>query len=181
MRFLIIDDSLPMRRIIANVLARLGYTDIVLVTNGREALKRIESEAFDVVITDWYMPEMSGIEFLRTLRSAPGTKDIPIIIVSGNGSKDDVAQAIQLGVSGYVLKPFTAETLRERVAAICSTVRPRQTVPEPAAAAPDPGDPAADSAGSVPDEATAALPDAETALPQVATAAPDGPVLAAAS
>ena len=165
MRFLIIDDSLPMRRIIANVLARLGYADIVMVTNGREALKRIETEAFDVVITDWYMPEMSGIEFLRTLRSAPGTKDIPIIIVSGNGSKDDVAQAIQLGVSGYVLKPFTAETLRERVAAICSTVRPREIAPAQDAAAPDRDERAADFTASVNHPAEGTLPDAGTAPP----------------
>jgi two-component system chemotaxis response regulator CheY len=112
-----------MRRIIANVLSRLGHTDVVAVSNGREALKRLETEPFDVVITDWYMPEVSGIEFLRTIRSNPVTKDLPIIVVSGNGSKDDVAQAIQLRVSGYVLKPFTAETLKERIAAICSTLR----------------------------------------------------------
>ena len=122
MRFLVIDDSLPMRRIITNVLARLGHTDVVQVANGREALKRIESETFDVIITDWYMPEMNGIEFLRTLRAKEETKDVPIVIVSGNGSKDDVARAIQLRVSGYVLKPFTAETFKERIAAICTAV-----------------------------------------------------------
>lgn len=125
MRFLVIDDSLPMRRIIANVLMRLGYDDVVLVTNGREALKRIETEAFDVIITDWYMPEMSGIELLRAIRNNPSTTDTPIFVVSGNGSKDDVAQAVQLRVSGYVLKPFTAETLRERLAALCSAVAAR--------------------------------------------------------
>lgn len=125
MRFLVIDDSLPMRRIIANVLLRLGYDDVVLVTNGREALKKIETEPFDVIITDWYMPEMSGIELLRAIRNNPSTKDTPIFVVSGNGSKDDVAQAIQLRVSGYVLKPFTAETLRERLAALCNAVASR--------------------------------------------------------
>jgi two-component system chemotaxis response regulator CheY len=75
-----------------------------------------------VIITDWFMPEMNGIEFLRTLRANEATKDVPIIIVSGNGSKDDVARAIQLKVSGYVLKPFTAETFKERIAAICAAV-----------------------------------------------------------
>jgi two-component system chemotaxis response regulator CheY len=120
MRFLVIDDSLPMRRIIANILARLGYTDVVLVSNGREALKRIETEQFDLVITDWYMPEMSGIEFLRTLRAKADTRDVPIVIVSANGSKEDVAQAIQLRVNAYVLKPFTAETLKDRIAAVCA-------------------------------------------------------------
>jgi two-component system, chemotaxis family, chemotaxis protein CheY len=124
MRFLVIDDSMPMRRIIANVLARLGYTEVALVANGREALKRIEAERFDLVITDWYMPEISGIEFLRMLRSREDTKDVPIVIVSANGSKEDVAQAIQLRVNAYVLKPFTAETLKERIATICATLRP---------------------------------------------------------
>lgn len=122
MRFLVIDDSLPMRRIITNVLSRLGHTDVVVANNGREALKRIETERFDVVITDWYMPEMNGIEFLRTIRSTPATKDVPIVIVSVNGSKEDVSQAIQLGVSGYVLKPFTAEAFRERIAAVCKAL-----------------------------------------------------------
>ena len=129
MRFLVIDDSLPMRRIIANVLSRLGHTDVVLAANGREALKRIETEAFDIIITDWYMPEMSGIEFVRTIRADPATKDVPIVIVSANGSKDDVAQAIQLRVNGYVLKPFTAETFKERISAICSTLPPRLSAP----------------------------------------------------
>jgi two-component system chemotaxis response regulator CheY len=150
MRFLVIDDSLPMRRIITNVLARLGHTDVVAVSNGREALKRIETETIDVVITDWYMPEVSGIEFLRTIRSNAATKDLPIIIVSANGSKDDVAQAIQLRVSGYVLKPFTAETLRERIAAICNALPPR------VAAAPGPVEPAPPRA-----EAEAAAPTAD--------------------
>ena len=124
MRFLIIDDSLPMRRIITNVLSRLGHTDVVLAANGREALKRVESEQIDFVITDWYMPEMSGLEFVRMLRSKDATKDVPIVIVTANGSKADVAQAIQLRVNGYVLKPFTAETLRDRIATICAAQCP---------------------------------------------------------
>ena len=121
MRFLVIDDSLPMRRIITNVLSRLGHTDVVVASNGREALKRVESERVDFVITDWYMPEMSGLDFLRTLRAKEATKDVPIVIVTANGSRDDVAQAIELRVNGYVLKPFTAETLKERIGAICAT------------------------------------------------------------
>ena len=135
MRFLVIDDSLPMRRIIANVLARLGYTDVVLVSNGREALKRIETEQFDLVITDWYMPEMSGIEFLRTLRAKADTQNVPIVIVSANGSKEDVAQAIQLRVNGYVLKPFTAETLKDRIATICAARAESPSAPAPELAA----------------------------------------------
>jgi len=124
MRFLVIDDSLPMRRIITNVLSRLGHTDVVVAGNGREALKRVETEQIDFVITDWYMPEMSGLDFLRALRSKEATKDVPIVIVTANGSRDDVAQAIGLRVNGYVLKPFTAETLKDRIAAIVASHGP---------------------------------------------------------
>ena len=124
MRFLVIDDSLPMRRIITNVLSRLGHTDVILAGNGREALKRLETEQIDFVITDWYMPEMSGLDFVRTVRSKEATKDVPIVIVTGNGSRDDVARAIDLRVNGYVLKPFTAETLKDRIATICASQCP---------------------------------------------------------
>jgi two-component system chemotaxis response regulator CheY len=123
MRFLIIDDSEPMRRILTNVLARLGHSDVTQVTNGREALARLESEQFDVIITDWFMPEMNGFDFLRTLRARDETKDIPIIVVTGNGSKNDVARAVELKISGYVLKPFTAETFKERINAVCETLQ----------------------------------------------------------
>jgi two-component system chemotaxis response regulator CheY len=124
MRFLVIDDSLPMRRIITNVLSRLGHTDVVVASNGREALKRVETDRVDFIITDWYMPEMSGLDFLRTLRGKEETKDVPIVIVTANGSRDDVAQAIELRVNAYVLKPFTAETLKDRIGAICAAQGP---------------------------------------------------------
>ena len=95
----------------------------MLVTNGREALKRIEIEAFDVVITDWYMPEMSGIDFMRTMRGNDATRNIPIVMVTANASGSDVAEAASLGVNGYVLKPFTADALRDRIDAACAAVR----------------------------------------------------------
>jgi two-component system chemotaxis response regulator CheY len=120
MLFLIIDDSVPMRRIVANVLARLGHTDVVLAPNGRDALRRLETEQIDFVITDWYMPEMTGLEFLRHVRANPATRDVPILIVTANGSKADVTQAVKLGVDGYILKPFTADFLKERIEAICA-------------------------------------------------------------
>src|SRR5688572_23077818 len=111
MRFLVIDDSMPMRRIVTNVPARLGHTDVVAVANGREALKKIEADRIDVVITDWYMPEMSGIDFMRTMRGNDATRNIPIVMVTANASGSDVAEAASLGVNGYVLKPFTADAL----------------------------------------------------------------------
>ena len=111
-----------MRRIVANVLARLGHTDVVLAGNGREAMKRIEAEEIDFVITDWFMPEMSGLEFLRKIRENESTRDVPIVIITANASSDDVAQAVRLRVNGYVLKPFTAELLKERIDQICAAL-----------------------------------------------------------
>lgn len=123
MRFLIVDDSMPMRRIIANVLGRLGHTDVILANNARETLKLLETETVDFVITDWYMPEVGGLEFLRILRQNEKTRNIPIVVVTGNGSRSDVVEAMKLGVNGYILKPFTAEILKERIAAICAAMQ----------------------------------------------------------
>jgi two-component system chemotaxis response regulator CheY len=133
MRFLIIDDSMPMRRIVANVLARLGHTNVLLAANGREALKRMESEPVDFVITDWFMPEMNGLELVRRMREKDATREVPVVIITGNAARSDVAEAVRLGVNGYVLKPFTAETLKERISSICSALP--GAPPEPAAAA----------------------------------------------
>jgi len=115
MRFLIIDDSFTMRRIIANILARLGYPEVVHASNGREALDRLAAETVDVVITDWYMPEMNGLDFVKTLRNSPATSHIPIVIVTANAASDDIQHALELGVKGYILKPFTVETMKDKI------------------------------------------------------------------
>jgi two-component system chemotaxis response regulator CheY len=122
MRFLVVDDSMAMRRIVLNVLARLGHTDVILASNGREALKRIESEPVDFIVTDWFMPEMSGVELVRAVRENDAFKDLPIVVVTANASRHDVAEAVKLRVNAYVLKPFTAELLKERIAAICAAL-----------------------------------------------------------
>ena len=137
MRFLIIDDSVTMRRIIANILVRTGFNEIVHAGNGREALDRLASEQIDVVITDWYMPEMNGLDFVKALRSTPATSHIPIVIVTANAASDDIQHALQLGVSSYILKPFSIETLRDKIAALCAQVQPAAAEREPAAL-PDP-------------------------------------------
>jgi two-component system chemotaxis response regulator CheY len=144
MRFLIIDDSVTMRRIIANILARLGHPDSVHAANGREALDRLATEEIDVVVTDWYMPEMNGLDFVRALRTSPATRHIPIVIVTANAASDDIQQALELGVSSYVLKPFTVETMRDKIASLPPprsaaaarplVIPPRETTP---AAAPE--------------------------------------------
>ncbi len=119
MRFLIIDDSLTMRRIISNILARLGHTDVLHAANGREALQRIENDGVEFVITDWYMPEMNGLDFVRRIRGNPATQDLPILIVTANAASGDVVQAMKLKVNGYVLKPFRIEVLKDKIASIC--------------------------------------------------------------
>ena len=160
MRFLIIDDSVTMRRIIANILVRTGFTEVVHAGNGREALDRLASEKIDVVITDWYMPEMNGLDFVKALRSTPATSHIPIVIVTANAASDDIQHALELGVSSYILKPFSIETMRDKIAALCAQVdptlgaTPAEPEPEPEAAAAD----------APPEMAAAAEPEAAPAV-----------------
>jgi two-component system, chemotaxis family, chemotaxis protein CheY len=123
MRFLIIDDSVTMRRIIANILARLGYPDVVHAANGREALDRLATEPVDVVITDWYMPEMNGLDFVKILRTTPATRHIPIVIVTANAASDDIQHALELGVKGYILKPFTVDTMKDKIDTLMEQIR----------------------------------------------------------
>jgi two-component system, chemotaxis family, chemotaxis protein CheY len=124
MRFLIIDDSVTMRRIIANILVRLGYPEALHASNGREALDRLAAEQVDAVITDWYMPEMNGLDFVKSLRHTPATSHIPIVIVTANAASDDIQHALELGVSSYILKPFTVETMKDKIAALSAQREP---------------------------------------------------------
>ena len=118
MRFLIVDDSSTMRRIIINTLAKLGHQECVEAGNGREGLDRLATAAVDLVITDWNMPEMSGIEFVRNLRASEKTKNVPILMVTTNAAKDDIVEALRAGVNNYVVKPFTPDTIKEKIEAI---------------------------------------------------------------
>lgn len=155
MRFLIIDDSVTMRRIIANILNRLGYPEVVHAANGREALDRLSSEQVDLVITDWYMPEMNGLDFVKALRTSPATSHIPIVIVTANAASDDIQHALELGVNSYILKPFTVDTMRDKIAALLAT-RPPQAATAARAAGTDAAE-AAPVADAAPAPAAAAL------------------------
>lgn len=114
MRFLIVDDSSTMRRIIKNSLKRIGFEDIIEAGNGKEALE-IFADA-DIILTDWNMPEMDGLEFVKQVRSR--NKAIPILMVTTNAAKDDIVEALKNGVNNYIVKPFTPETLKEKVEAV---------------------------------------------------------------
>jgi len=111
MKFLVVDDSSTMRRIIKNSLKRIGYEDVVDAENGREALENLNG--IDIILTDWNMPEMDGLEFVKQVRTQ--NKTIPILMVTTNAAKDDIVEALKNGVNNYIVKPFTPETLKEKV------------------------------------------------------------------
>jgi two-component system chemotaxis response regulator CheY len=115
MRFLVVDDSTTMRRIIINTLNKVGYTDCAEAANGREGVERLATTTVDMVITDWNMPEMSGIDFIRSVRANAATKDLPVLMVTTNAAKDDIVEALKAGVNSYVVKPFTPETIKEKI------------------------------------------------------------------
>ncbi len=115
---LFVEDSPTMRRIIANSLQRLGYSDIIEAENGVDALEKIEGKTIDLLVTDWNMPEMNGADLVKNIRAMPEYETLPIVMITTRGMKDDVMTAMKLGVNGYVIKPFTPEILRTKLEAI---------------------------------------------------------------
>lgn len=115
MRVLVVDDSSTMRRIIANTLKRLGYDDVVEAGDGQEGLRSLAANGADMVLTDWNMPEMDGRDFVRAIRSQPVTANIPVLMITTHAAREDVVLALQAGVNDYLVKPFTPETLKEKI------------------------------------------------------------------
>ncbi len=113
MKFLVVDDSSTMRRIIKNALSRLGYTDIEEAANGAEALEVFEKGGIDLILTDWNMPEMDGLTFVKKVREKD--PNVPILMVTTNAAKDDIIEALKAGVNNYIVKPFTPDTLKEKI------------------------------------------------------------------
>ncbi len=118
MRFLIVDDSSTMRRIIINTLTRLGYKDFVEAGNGREGIEKLSTSPVDLIVTDWNMPEMTGIEFIRAVRTMDTHAHLPVLMVTTNAAKDDIVEALRAGVNNYVVKPFTPDTIKEKIDAV---------------------------------------------------------------
>ena len=114
MKFLVVDDSITMRRIIINALQRIGYNDVVEATDGTEALERLD-QSIGFVITDWNMPNMSGVEFARAVRAKPEGLSVPIMMVTTRGAREDIVAAVEAGVNNYILKPFTPSVLKEKI------------------------------------------------------------------
>ena len=118
MRFLIVDDSSTMRRIIINTLNKLGYKDFFEAGNGREGMDKLATTPVDMVLTDWNMPEMSGIEFIKAVRANQATKSLPVLLVTTNAAEDDIKEALRAGVNNYIVKPFTPDTFKEKIEAV---------------------------------------------------------------
>ena len=115
MRLLVVDDSSTMRRIIRNNLKAVGYEDVVEAENGESALARLTTDKVEVIITDWNMPVMNGIELVTKLRSLPEFQATPVLMVTTVAEKENILQAMQAGVSNYVVKPFDAATLKKKI------------------------------------------------------------------
>ena len=115
MKILVVDDFSTMRRIIKNLLKDLGFSNIQEADDGNTALPMLQQGDFDFVVTDWNMPGMQGIDLLRAIRADDKLKHLPVLMVTAEAKKEQIIAAAQAGVNGYVVKPFTAATLKEKL------------------------------------------------------------------
>ena len=122
MKFLVVDDSQTMRRIVNNALKNIGYEDILEAEDGKDAIGKLYTEKVDFIITDWNMPNMSGLEFTKAVRGDEQYADLPILMVTTRGMKEDVVEALQARVNNYIVKPFTPQVLKEKIDQILKTV-----------------------------------------------------------
>jgi two-component system chemotaxis response regulator CheY len=115
MKILVVDDFSTMRRIIKNLLKDLGFTNVQEADDGNTALPMLNQGDFDFVVTDWNMPGMQGIDLLRAIRASERLKHLPVLMVTAEAKKEQIVAAAQAGVNGYVVKPFTAATLKQKL------------------------------------------------------------------
>ncbi len=120
LKVLVVDDMSTMRRIVKNVLKQIGYSDIMEAENGQDALTKLKAGGFGLVVSDWNMPVMPGIELLRNVRADADLKALPFLMVTAEAQKENIIEAVQAGVSNYVVKPFTADALQEKLEKIFS-------------------------------------------------------------
>ena len=117
MKFLVVDDSSTMRRIVVNSLQRIGFADTVEAGDGKEALDKFDSSV-KFVITDWNMPNMTGTELAKALREREDGKHVPILMVTARSVREDIIEAMEAGVNNYIVKPFTPQILKEKIDAL---------------------------------------------------------------
>ena len=118
LKFLVVDDFSTMRRILRNLLKELGFANVDEAEDGVVAMQKLRSGGVDFVICDWNMPNMTGIELLRTMRSDPALKHLPVLMITAEAKKENIIEAAQAGANGYIVKPFTAATLDEKLGKI---------------------------------------------------------------
>jgi len=120
MKILVVDDFSTMRRIVRNLLVELGFSSALIqeADDGESALTMLRAQSFDLVVTDWNMPNMTGIDLLRAIRAEGALKALPVLMVTAENNRDQIIAAAQAGVNGYVVKPFTAVTLKEKLTKI---------------------------------------------------------------
>ncbi len=115
MKILVVDDFSTMRRIIRNILREIGYNNVDEADDGSTALEKLKGGGFDFVVTDWNMPIMPGIELLKEIRKDEKLRRTPVLMVTAEAAKENVVTAVQAGVDNYIVKPFTAAALKERI------------------------------------------------------------------
>ena len=115
MKVLVVDDFATMRRIVKGVLKQLGFSNIVEAEDGTAALDALKKEKVGLIVSDWNMPKMTGLDLLKAVRSDEGLKETPFIMVTAEGQKENVIEAVKAGVSNYIVKPFTPETFNEKL------------------------------------------------------------------
>ncbi|MBF0223956.1 MAG: chemotaxis response regulator CheY [Desulfobacterales bacterium] len=115
MNVLVVDDFATMRRIVKNILKQLGFSNIVEADDGTTALEALKVNKIDLIISDWNMPKMTGLDFLKAVRASEEYKHLPFLMVTAEAQKQNVIDAVQAGVSNYIVKPFTAETISEKL------------------------------------------------------------------
>lgn len=115
MKVLVVDDFSTMRRIVKNLLTELGFTNIDEADDGSSALPILEQGGIDFLVTDWNMPKMAGIDLLKAVRANPKISHIPVLMVTAEAQRSQIMEAAEAGVNGYVVKPFTAETLKGKI------------------------------------------------------------------
>lgn len=115
LKFLVVDDMSTMRRIVRAILKESGYDNIEEAEDGVDALKKLRSESFNFVVSDWNMPNMDGLQMLKEIRADENLKHLPVLLVTAEAKKENIVQAAKAGADGYIVKPFTANTLAEKM------------------------------------------------------------------
>lgn len=117
---LVVDDFATMRRIVSNLLRETGFQHLVEAEDGVEALRKLENNNFQMVVSDWNMPNMTGLELLKSVRQSNSLKHLPFLLVTAEARKENIVEAANAGADGYIVKPFTSLTLKDKVTAILS-------------------------------------------------------------